>query len=83
MPLDSQMASEVAPFSPKNHPTCKAFGDVTTPRNEEFCNKKGLMIYIYICMYVNKDCSTKIKVHLQILIAESWEKWELTTEAWI
>ena len=29
-------------------------------------------------MYVNKDLSTEIKVHLQ-----SWEKWELTTEAWI
>jgi hypothetical protein len=30
---------------------------------------------------VNKDLTTKIEVHLQILIAESWEKWELTTEA--
>jgi hypothetical protein len=36
------MASEVAPFSPKNHPTCKAFGDVTTPKNGEFYNKKRI-----------------------------------------
>ena len=57
---------------------------------ENFTTKKGLMIntyyiyniiYIYVC--VNKDLTTKIEVHLQILIAESWEKWELTTEAWI